>query len=114
MTPYEVAKMIHRDLSPIAPKLAAAINRALVEIGEGSMLVGLGPGTHENDDISFQEQEEIRLVGTDGADHLIRITAALSKLEEHSSWKVIVDKKTSPDRSRLQLLYTLYRIKDRR
>ena len=39
MTPYELAKLMHRELSPIAPRLSAALNRALVDIGEGSMLV---------------------------------------------------------------------------
>ena len=38
MTPYEMAKMIHKDLSPFAPKLSAALNRALIDIGEGSVL----------------------------------------------------------------------------
>ena len=38
MTPYDTAKMIHRELSAFAPRLSAALNRALVDIGEGSKL----------------------------------------------------------------------------
>ena len=40
MTPYELSRELHRDLSPIAPRLATALNRALVDIGEGSVSGG--------------------------------------------------------------------------
>ena len=65
MTPYELSKLIHVELSPIAPRLSAAINRALVDIGEGSALVGLGPGTNENDNVSFQDSETINASGSE-------------------------------------------------
>lgn len=111
MTPYELSKLIHRELSPIAPKLSAAINRALVDIGEGSVLVGLGPGTNENDNVSFQENEAIRSAdgNTDGI--LAKIHEVMWKLEEHSSWKVIIDKKPGTRDNTLELLYTLVRAK---
>ncbi|BBO70718.1 hypothetical protein DSCA_46480 [Desulfosarcina alkanivorans] len=111
MTPYELAKLIHMELSPVAPRLSAAINRALVDIGEGSVLVGLGPGTNENDDVSFQESESInaRAGETDGV--LAKIHEMMWKLEEHSSWKVIIDKKPGYRSNRLELLYTLIRTK---
>jgi hypothetical protein len=111
MTPYELAKLIHMELSPMAPRLSAAINRALVDIGEGSALVGLGPGTHENDQVSFQESETInaRAGETEGA--LAKIHEMMWKLEEHSSWKVIIDKKPGKRGQPLELLYTLIRIK---
>ncbi|NNF97929.1 MAG: hypothetical protein HKM93_00985 [Desulfobacteraceae bacterium] len=111
MTPYELAKMIHRDISPIAPRLSSAINRALIEIGEGSALVGLGPGTHENDAVSFQEFEEIALKDSDGADILSKINEVISSLEKKSSWRVIVDKKPGRSGKALELLYTLIRSK---
>ncbi len=44
MTPYELAASLYREISPVAPKLAAALNRALLEIGEGSLLVALPAG----------------------------------------------------------------------
>ena len=113
MTPYEVSKMIHRELSSVAPKLSAALNRALTDIGEGTMLVGLGPGTHENDHVSFQETEEINTQGNDPANILSIISGALSKLEEHTSWSVLIDKKPASDPHRLNLLYTIYRSKKR-
>ncbi len=112
MTPYELSKLIHIELSPIAPRLSAAINRALVDIGEGSKLVGLGPGTHENDSVSFQESETINAKDGEVDSVLVRIHAMMGKLEEHSSWKVIIDKKPGGKGNPLELLYTLIRIKD--
>ena len=112
MTPYELAKLIHVQLSPIAPKLSAAINRALVDIGEGSALVGLGPGTHENDNVSFQESETIIAAGGETQGVLAKIHEMMWTLEEHSSWKVIIDKKPGPPGKSIELLYTLVRTKD--
>lgn len=112
MTPYELSKLIHMELSPIAPRLSAAINRALVDIGEGSKLVGLGPGTHENDNVSFQESETINVNDGEAESILVRIQTMLGQLEEHSSWKVIIDKKPGRKGTPLELLYTLIRIKD--
>ena len=112
MTPYELSKLIHMELSPVAPRLSAAINRALVDIGEGSRLVGLGPGTHENDNVSFQESETISAKGGEAESILAKIHAMMGQLEEHSSWKVIIDKKPTRQGEPLELLYTLLRIKD--
>ena len=112
MTPYELAKRIHMDLSPIAPKLSAAINRALVDIGEGSRLVGLGPGMHENDNVSFQESETIQAADGNAEGVLAKIHEIMWTLEEHSSWKVIIDKKPGGRGKPLELLYTLVRTKD--
>ena len=111
MTPYELAKLIHMELSPIAPRLSAAVNRALVDIGEGSVLVGLGPGTNENDDVSFQESESITTSDGNTAGILSKIHEMIWKLEEHSSWKVIIDKKPGGQKKTLELLYTLVRAK---
>jgi len=111
MTPYELSKLIHMELSPIAPRLSAAINRALVDIGEGSALVGLGPGTHENDNVSFQESEAIKTIDGNTEGILAKIHAMMWKLEEHSSWKVIIDKKPGRQKKKLELLYTLVRTK---
>jgi len=112
MTPYELAKSIHQDLSAVAPRLAAALNRALLDIGEGSPLVGLGPGTHQDDAVSFQEAERIRLAGSEPAEVLVKITRMLQALEAHSPWRVIIDQKTTRDRGHLDLLYTV--VRDRR
>ena len=110
MTPYEVAKTLHRELAPLAPRLASALNRALVEIGEGSSLVGLGPGMHEDDRISIQEYEAIDLMGAHPADIIARITKALSILEANSNWEVLIDKKATQGKGRMELMYTIYRV----
>ena len=111
MTPYEMAKMIHKELSPVAPKLSAALNRALIDIGEGSVLVGLGEGTHENDHVSFQESEQIKVQGNDPANILSVISGVIWKLEEHTSWNVLIDKKPGSASNTLELLYTIFRSK---
>ena len=109
MTPYELSKWFHREISAEAPRLSAALNRALIDIGEGSRLVGLGPGTHIDDPVSFQETETIPIQAGDPTGVLGRITQALQKLEENSSWNVIVDVKPIQVPDRLELLYTLFR-----
>ena len=111
MTPYELAKTLHRELSPFAPRLSAALNRALLEIGEGSILVGLGPGTHENDNVSFQESETISTQGDDPAHIITRIMTILNLLENNSAWNVLIDKKPRSDKESIELMYTLYREK---
>ncbi len=59
MTPYELSRELHRELSPIAPRLSAALNRALVDIGEGSRLVGLPNGMSAGDQASFDERKAL-------------------------------------------------------
>ena len=109
MTPYELSRELHRDLSPIAPRLAAALNRALVDIGEGSLLVGLPQGMGANDPVAFDERERIPLRGAEPAAILARITQGLALLENHSSWRVIVDNGAGQDDDQLELRYTLFR-----
>lgn len=112
MTPYELSRQLYRDLSPIAPRLAAALNRALMDIGEGSPLVGLGPGTNENDSVSFQEFETISLDGTDASAILAKINETLQGLENNTSWQVIIDRKPLDKKIRkMELMYTLFRDK---
>jgi hypothetical protein len=109
MTPYELAKTIYRDVGGVAPKFAAALNRALVDIGEGSLLVGLQPGSHVDDDVTFHETEKISVSGAESAGVLAKLYAVASSLEEHSSWRIIIDKKPDQSGSNLELLYTFYR-----
>jgi hypothetical protein len=109
LTPYELSKWFHREISATAPRLSAALNRALIDIGEGSRLVGLGPGKHMDDPVSFQETETISVPGSDPFEILGQLTRALQKLDEHSSWNVLVDVKPIREPDRLELLYTLFR-----
>jgi hypothetical protein len=109
MTPNELATRMFRELSPLAPRLAAAINRALLDVGEGSVLVGLGPGSHVDDPASFTESETIRLEGRDPAEVLARISEIVWQLEEHSRWQVFIDRKPAAAPGILELYYTLFR-----
>ncbi len=111
MTPYELAASLYREISPVAPKLAAALNRALLEIGEGSILVGLPAGMGAGDDVSFSERETLRVDREAAAGVLSRITQALQLLEGHSNWQVIIERKGDAPSGRLDLMYTLFRPK---
>ncbi len=105
MTPYELATDLHRELSPVVPKLSAALNRALMDIGEGSHLV-LPQGA---DDVSFQETETV--AASDDADILAKIFSVMPLLEQNSLWRVAVDRRRAEDPTRLELIYTVYRVK---
>ncbi len=111
MTPYELAASLYREISPVAPRLAAALNRALLEIGEGSLLVGLTPGMSAGDDVTFSERETLKVNKDAAVGVLARITQALQLLEGHSSWQVIIERKGGAPPDRLELMYTLYRPK---
>lgn len=111
MTPYDLSRELHRELAPVAPRLAAALNRALVDLGEGSVLVGLPGGLSAEDDAAFDARESIDLQGSEAAHVLSRITRALALLENHSSWRVIVDKSGKQPAGRIELRYTLFRQK---
>ena len=111
MTPYELAASLYREISPVAPKLAAALNKALLEIGEGSMLVGLTPGMSAGDDITFSERETLKVGKEAAVGALARITQALQLLEGHSRWQVLIDRKGNAAPGELDLMYTLFRPK---
>jgi hypothetical protein len=112
MTPYELAASLYREISPVAPKLAAALNRALLEIGEGSMLVGLPAGMGAGEDVAFSEHETLRVDKEAAAGVLVRITQALQLLEGHSNWQVLIDRKGDAQPGELNLMYTLFRPKN--
>ena len=110
MTPYELAQTVHRELAALAPRLASAVNRALLDIGEGSPLVGLGPGTHQDDPVSFQEGETIMLTGTAAGQVLAKLTEMAAFVENNSGWQVIIERRKSEVPGRLELMYTLVRV----
>ena len=111
MTPYELAASLYREISPVAPKLAAALNRALLEIGEGSVLVGLSAGMRVGDDVTFSERETLKVGKEDAIGVLARITQALQLLEGHSNWQVLINRKGNAQPGQLDLMYTLFRPK---
>ena len=102
MTPYELAKYIHSEISTFAPRLSGALNRAFLEFGEGGQ-----PLAKESE--SFQEIEQINAPWRDFADIMSKIRSVLMVVEENSSWKVIIDKKPNADSDKIELLYTIFR-----
>jgi len=111
MTPYELAKIIHTEISSFAPRLSGALNRALLEFGEGSPLVGLNGQSLGNNPESFQEMEQINAQPQDFADIILKIRPVLLLLEENSSWKVVIDKKPDTEPNKIELLYTVFKQK---
>lgn len=111
MTPFELSNTISRELSAYTPRLCAAINRALLQIGEGSVLVGLGPGQNQNDVVDFEERESVKAEPDKGHLILFKMTQMLSLLEAHSNWKVLVDRRPAPDPDQIDFHYTLIRHK---
>jgi hypothetical protein len=61
-----------------------------------------------DDPVSFTESETIRLDGRDPADVLARITEVVWQLEEHSRWRVFIDRRAGSP-GILELYYTLFR-----
>ena len=107
MTPYELARTLHRKLAPVAPRLAAALNRALVDIGGDGLIVPVTANRGGGQPATLEERERIDLAGRDGAAVLAHIQQALQLLENHSAWQVVVDAKPTP--GHLDLRYTLFR-----
>ena len=107
MTPFELSATLHRELSPVAPKLSAALNRALNVIGEGSVIITPG----QPDDVSFQETERIQQsADEDASGILMRILETLELLEQHSTWRVAIERKAGPGPGQMDLMYTFYRV----
>lgn len=107
MTPFELSATLHRELSPVAPKLSAALNRALNVIGEASLIITPG----RPDDATFQETERIQhAVEEDGSGILMKILETLEMLENHSTWRVAIERKPGPEPGQMDLMYTLYRM----
>jgi len=107
MTPFELSATLHRELSPVAPKLSAALNRALNVIGEAALIITPG----KPDDTTFQETERIQYgADGDGSGILMKILETLEVLENHSTWRVEIERKPGPEPGLMDLRYTLYRI----
>jgi len=107
MTPFELSATLHRELSPVAPKLSAALNRALNVIGEGSVIITPG----QPDDASFQETERIQHAADEDASAiLVKILETLELLENNSTWRVAIERKAGPGPGQMDLMYTFYRV----
>lgn len=111
MTPFELVNTINKEVSAYTPKLAAAVNKALLYYGDGSALVGVGYGKNENDELSFEERESITVKTDESHLVMLRVMQVSDLMESHSAWKLIVDVKPVDRESRMELRYTLIRSK---
>lgn len=109
MTPFELVNTIHREISAYTPKLAAAVNKALLYYGDGSALVGLEYGKNRNDELSFEESEAITVKPDESSVVMLKVMQAADLMESHSAWRLIVDVKPAHKSGRLELRYTLIR-----
>ncbi len=111
MTPFELVNTIQKEISTHAPKLSAAINKALLYYGDGSALVGVSPGGHEDDEISIEESESIAVKPGESPLVMWKVMQAADLMEAHSKWRLIVDLKPAKGERRMDLRYTLIRNK---
>jgi len=109
MSPFELMNTIDKELSSYTPKLSAAINKALLYYGEGSSLVGLEYGKNQNDAISFDESERIRIKPEESPLVMMKVTTVAGLLDENSSWRLIVDTRPADQNGNMDLRYTLIR-----
>jgi len=114
MKAQDVIKTIHRDVVGFAPKFVGIANRALVDIGEGSKLVGLGKGTHENDVVTIQETEVISAEAMDPYEAIFRITQAIELIQSSSGWEVIIEQKIATDKKSIVFKYFFTRDKTKK
>lgn len=111
MTPFELVNTIDKEISTHTPKLAAAVNKALLYYGDGSVLVGTGYGRNQNDEISFEESESIAIKAEESSLVMLKVMHAADLMESHSAWRLIVDVKPADRGGRMELRYTLIRSK---
>jgi hypothetical protein len=107
MTPSDLARMVHQELSPLLPELSAELNHNLLEVGEGSIILsGQSPKAIE----PYQKAETIRVQPEQTALVLAKVSNIIEKLETHSNWRIVVERKKSHQPGILELMYTFYRV----
>lgn len=111
MTPFELVNTIDKEISAYTPRLSAAINKALLYYGDGSALIGLEHGKNENDVITFEESEDIKVKQDEAHLVLLKVMEASTLLEKESSWRVIIDTKPVDKDGNMALRYSLIRDK---
>ncbi|MEZ4526411.1 MAG: hypothetical protein R2941_10880 [Desulfobacterales bacterium] len=109
MTPFELVSTIDKEISAYTPKLSAAINKALLFHGEGSSLIL--PGSGKEEALSFEESERIKVKKDESELVMMKIMDAATLLEQHSSWRVIVDTRPADKDGNMEFRYTLFREK---
>ncbi|MEE4356990.1 MAG: hypothetical protein V2I97_11000 [Desulfococcaceae bacterium] len=111
MTPFELMNTIDKEIKAYTPKLSAAVNKALLYHGEGSSLILPGSSRGENEDLSFEESEKIGVKKGEPDLIIAKLMDAASLMEQHSSWRLIVDTRKPDKEGNMEFRYTLYREK---
>ncbi|MGE0084933.1 MAG: hypothetical protein AB7S75_10990 [Desulfococcaceae bacterium] len=109
MTPFELVSTIDREISAYTPKLSAAINKALLFHGEGSSLIL--PGSGKDGELSFEESERIKVKKGESDLVIMKIMDAAALMEQHSSWRLVVDTRPPDKDGHMEFRYTLFREK---
>lgn len=109
MSPFELASTIERELAGQTPKLAAAINKALMYHGSGNLILTPSGQAGGSDPFTIEEQESLQVKPEEPTRIMMSVMAAADLLESHSSWQLITDAKPADAAGRFELRYTLVR-----
>jgi hypothetical protein len=107
MMPSDLARMVHQELSAHLPELSSELNHNLLEVGEGAIILS-GQSTTEIQ--PYQRAETVRIQPDQTALILAKVATVIEKLETHSNWRVVVERKKSNHPGLLELMYTFYRV----
>ena len=111
MTPFELVNNIDKEISAYTPKLSAIINKALLYHGESSSLILPGSGKGGEDALSLEESEIIKVKKGESDLVIAKIMDAATLMEQHSSWRLVVDTRPPDKEGLMEFRYTLFREK---
>ncbi|MFP4305765.1 MAG: hypothetical protein ACLFRG_01195 [Desulfococcaceae bacterium] len=107
MSPFELLGAINQELDGQAPKLSAAVNKALMYHGEGRIITDASGNPDPG--MTIEEKETVR-AEADGSHRLmLALVEATRLLEMNSRWRLIVDVKSPGKDGRTELRYSLIR-----
>lgn len=107
MSPFELVNTINKELDGMAPRLSAAVNKALMYHGEGRIVTSVSGDPDAA--LTIEESETFRS-DPDGAHKIMLSLMEISRLMEmNSRWRLIVDTKSPGKGDRMEIRYTLVR-----
>ena len=107
MSPFELVNAIDKELDGLAPRLAAAVNKALMYHGEGRIVTSASGDP--NAALTIEESEMIRSDPDISHKMMLSLMEVSRLLEMNSRWRLIVDTKSPGKGDRTELRYTLVR-----
>jgi len=107
MSPFELLGAINQELDGQAPKLSAAVNKALMYHGDGRVITDASGNLDPS--MTIEEEETVR-TEIDGSHRLMLALVEVTRLlEMNSRWRLIVDTKSPGKGGRMELRYSLVR-----